>query len=108
MTNITCVMSLVSVKNTEILKNFYKDDSLHGFEHSEGTIYKYKDNQFDILKNVRLHAPLKSKKIRGNHAPFMSKELSKAIISRSKLKNRYTKWPSRENFLAFKGILTQV
>ena len=32
----------------------------------------------------------------------MTKELSKAIMNRSKLKNRYTKWPSRENFLAFK------
>ena len=31
----------------------------------------------------------------------MTKELSKAIMNRSKLKNRYTKWPSRENFLAF-------
>ena len=37
-----------------------------------------------------------------NEAPFMTKELSKAIMNRSKLKNRYTKWPSRENFLAFK------
>ena len=32
----------------------------------------------------------------------MAKELSKAIMNRSNLKNRYTKSPSRENFLAFK------
>ena len=32
----------------------------------------------------------------------MTKELSKAIMNRFKLKNRYTKWPSRENFLTFK------
>ena len=32
----------------------------------------------------------------------MTKELSKAIMNRSKLKNRYTKWPSYENSLAFK------
>ena len=32
----------------------------------------------------------------------MLKELSKAIMNRSKLKNRKTKWPSRGNFLAFK------
>ena len=31
----------------------------------------------------------------------MTKEGSKARMNRSKLKNRYTKWPSRENFLAF-------
>ena len=48
------------------------------------------------------HAPMKSKKFKGNHAPFMSKELSKAIMNRSSLRNVYTKWPSRENFLPFK------
>ena len=47
------------------------------------------------------HAPIKKKLLRGNEAPFMTKELSKAIMNRSKLKNRYTKWPSCET-LAFK------
>ena len=51
------------------------------------------------------HAHIKSKKKkknRGDHPPFMSKELSKAIMNRPKLRNRYTKWPSCENFLVFK------
>ena len=42
--------------------------------------------------------------MRGNQAPFMTKELSKAIMTRSRIKNKYNKWPSRENFLAFKQI----
>ena len=54
------------------------------------------------------HAPVKSKKVGGNHPPFMSKELSKAIINRSKLRNRYTKLPSRENFLAVRNKRTIV
>ena len=33
----------------------------------------------DILNH---HAPLKEKQIRGNHAPFMTKELSKAIMEK--------------------------
>ena len=33
-----------------------------------------------------LHAPLKSKTLRGNKAPFMSKDLSKAIMTRPRLK----------------------
>ena len=37
------------------------------------------------------HAVIKKKLVRGNEAPFIAKELSKTIISRSKLKNRYTK-----------------
>ena len=48
------------------------------------------------------HTPIKKEIVRGNKASFISKELSKAITNRSKHKNRYTKWPSRENFLAFK------
>ena len=43
------------------------------------------------------HATIKSNKIRGNRTPFMSKELSKAIMNRFKLRNRYTKWPPCEN-----------
>ena len=48
------------------------------------------------------HTPIKNKIVRDNEAPFITKELSKAIMNRSKLKNRYAKWSSRENFLAFK------
>ena len=45
------------------------------------------------------HAPLKTKRIRGNQPKFMTNELSKSIMNRSRCKNRYLKWPSRENFL---------
>ena len=61
----------------------YKEEFLHEFifELSKGAIYKYKDNQYDILTSIfRMvldkRAPFKSKKIRGNQAPFMSQELS--------------------------------
>ena len=39
-------------------------------------------------------------------APFITKELRKAIIAltRSRIENKYNKWPSRENFLALKQI----
>ena len=44
------------------------------------------------------HAPQKKQKISGNQAPFMTKELSKQIMKRSKSKNLYfdrpyTSWP---------------
>ena len=48
------------------------------------------------------HEPLKVKKVKGNQGPFMTKELSKAIMNKSKIKNKYQKWPSTENFLALK------
>ena len=42
-------------------------------------------------------APMKKKVIRGNNAPFMSKPLSKEIMHRSKLKNKFNKIPTEEN-----------
>ena len=35
------------------------------------------------------HAPSKKKYIRGNHLPFINKELSKAIMNRTRLRNVY-------------------
>ena len=51
---------------------------------------------------INKHAPLKRKYIRGNHAKYMDKELSQAIIKRSKLWNDYLKHRSEENRLAYK------
>ena len=34
----------------------------------------------------------------------MTKELSKALMNKSETRNKYIKWPSRENFLAVKTV----
>ena len=61
------------------------------------------DTSTSIFRRVLdKHAPLKMKKLRGNQIKFMTKELRKAIMDRSRLKNKYLKWPSRENVLANK------
>ena len=51
---------------------------------------------------LNYHASLKQKSVRANHAPFITRELSKAIMTKSKIKNSYLTWPSRENFVAYK------
>ena len=73
----------------------------------EGEIYKYNNDMYstfcDVFRSVlNRHAPLERKIIRGNQGPFMTKQLSKTIMNRSKLRNGYIKWPSRENFLDYK------
>ena len=55
-----------------------------------------------FTKAINQHAPLKKKLVRGNQAPFITKILSKAIMRRSKLKNRYNKWPTEENERMYK------
>ena len=83
----------------EFLRNLYqeliKSNSCNG------------EQQYDIFPSIfrrvlDKHAPLKMKKRRGNQAKFMTKELRKAIMVRSRLKDKYLKRPSRENFLAYK------
>ena len=66
------------------------------------------EEPFDTLTRtfqmvIERHAPLKKKTIRGNQEPHMSKKLSKAIMTRSRIRNRYNRWKSRENFLALKN-----
>ena len=65
---------------------------------------KYDDLTNIFRSTLDSHTPLKQKEVRGYQAPFMTKELSKAIMTRSRIKNKSNKWPSRENFLALKQI----
>ena len=57
---------------------------------------KTKDLNCEIFENIFLqvlekYAPRKRKIIRGNESPFMNKTLKKAIMKRSRLKNKYLK-----------------
>ena len=64
------------------------------------------DNYEILSEKVRTiidkHAPLKSKKVRGNNKPFITKELRSAILRWSRLRTKYNKWKSRENFVAYR------
>ena len=54
-----------------------------------------------FMSIVNKHAPLKKKLIRANNAPFMNRELSKYIMIRSKLKNKFNKNPTIGNKIAY-------
>ena len=69
----------------------------------KGSFYQHEE-AFAVFSSafryfVDRHAPLKQKMVRGNNAPLMTKQLNKAIMGISRIKNSYLKWPSRENFL---------
>ena len=57
--------------------------------------YSALTNTFSLI--VEKHAPLKKKTVRENHAPFITKDLRKAIYTRSRLKSKYIKNPSEVN-----------
>ena len=61
------------------------------------------DNIRDILvSKLYILAPIKRKLVRVNDAPFMNNALRKSIMSRSRLRNRYTKNPTIENLREYK------
>ena len=49
------------------------------------------------IDTLNLQAPFKKKYVRGNHLNFMNKELSKAIMNRTRLRNRFLRDRSDEN-----------
>ena len=57
-------------------------------------------NNFSLT--VEKRTPLKKKIVRGNHTPFTTKDLRKAIYTRSRLKNKFMKNPSEVNEKLYK------
>ena len=56
---------------------------------------KNPDKLFEICHTVlNTHAPKKKKYIRGNNKPFMTKTFSKAIMQRTRFRNKFLKTPT--------------
>ena len=58
--------------------------------------------EFIFIKTLNKHAPMKIKYIRANNSPFVNKDLSKAIMVRSRLRNKYLKLKTKESRDAYK------
>ena len=54
-------------------------------------------------KNANFHALCKQKYARGNHLPFMNKTLSKKIMKRTRLRNKFLK--NKNDFFKTKELL---
>ena len=72
-----------------------------------------RNKNYDFLTNtfiniVNNHAPLKKKFIRGNQAPFMTRNLRKEIYTRSRFRNKFCKNPTKENEKLCKNKETNV
>ena len=88
---------------------FVTKDFLYELESKLLTKWCNRQVNYDDLTNIfpstidsDSHAQLKQKKVQGNQAPFMTKELSKEILTRSRIKSKCNKWPSRESFVGLK------
>ena len=59
---------------------------VYDLNYTNGNVDDFHDGFQSVLN---LHAPLKLKTFRGHNQPFMTKELRKAIMNRSRLRNKY-------------------
>ena len=80
-------------------KNFETDNFLNDVKHAQFECDETNpDKSYDYLTNtfrniVDKHAPIKTKLLRGNDAPFMNPELRKAMYTRARLKRKLNKTP---------------
>ena len=65
-------------------------------------ISSYKEFENIFLAILEKHAPTKTKKVRANQAPYMTKALKKAMIKRSELETKYHKYKNSDALKAFK------
>ena len=88
-------MGFQKLKPKIIVYRDYENVDNAKFRYNIVTATSNVDN-FGVYKNTisnifNRHVPIKKKYIRTNEAPFMSKELHKAIMERSRLRNKFLK-----------------
>ena len=70
--------------------------------HFDKEYMNYEDFHEIFMKVLDKHAPQKTKLVRANYGPFMTKKLSKEMMHRSRLKNNFNKNPTEENEKLYK------
>ena len=86
-------------------KNFSEE---YFFSELNSALYRYDIDciEYDVFDNIfmellNIHAPIKLKYVRANDGPFMTKELRKAIMLRSRLKTVFNRDKNEESKLAY-------
>ena len=102
------VLKTQFIKSEPILINYrdYKNFDANKFSHELKINLSYENstnnnyNKFNsILREVLdKHAPIKKKSLRANNSPFMTKQLRKMIMNRSRYKNTFFKSKTIENW----------
>ena len=97
-------------KKLEPIEIEYHDYSTFNGENFRTDLKRKLDSCVDLsIENFKIifdetfssHAPKKKKVVRGNNAPFMNRTLSKAFMTRARLRNKYFKSPTSENKLSY-------
>ena len=73
-------------------------DDLNNFAFDQFDVSNFKETIFNIFDK---HAPIKQQYLRANEAPFMTKELHREIMKRSRLHNNFLGTKSQEGRLKY-------
>ena len=95
---VTTVLNIkyVKPKPKEVTYRNYKHFILGNFQRDLLTVFSSGCNDYQtfekmFLSTLNLHAPLKKKIIRGNHAPYFNRNIRKAIMKRNELHTKFGK-----------------
>ena len=108
--NITVLKMFFSKQNheTAFFRNYKKFDNSAFREALNRELLKYDLNNIEydtfqeiIVSFLNVYAPLKKKYLRANHASFVIKELRKAIMLRTRLRNIYLKQRTETTKVAY-------
>ena len=93
------------LKTYRCFKEFKEESFLHDLYFKLGTnilSYDYSYFESDFTSTLNRYAPVKQKLIRGNDKPFVSNEMRKEIMLRSRLKGIANRSKLPEDFLRYK------
>ena len=101
-------MSFQKAKPKEIIyrnyktfvKEKFKDDLRQKFSCNDSLVYANFESIY--LETLDTHAPIKKVIVRANHAPYVTKQMRKAIMKRSALENKFYKNRNAENLMVYK------
>ena len=95
-----------TVINYRNYKNFtetvFRNDLREELRRIEPSDLNYSSFETTFDKVLDKHAPIKKKYVRANDKPFMTRALRKAVMLRTRLRNRYNKDQTVENWKKFR------
>ena len=93
---------LIKYRNFKTIDKFAFRQELRQNLTTLGETITYVQFENIFIRQLDKHAPMKEKYVRANNEPFMNKTLSKAIMNRSRLRNRFIKNPNETNQYNYK------
>ena len=107
---VATVLNLKYVKPKPKIINYrdYRNFNLENFQRDLLSVFSSGCNDYEtfegmFLSTLNLHAPLKKKTIRGNHAPYMNRNVRKAMMRRNQLHTKWTKTCKDQDKVTFKN-----